>query len=73
MILSDYYKFQKLTASIYRYDAKDSTGSYDTFERLLINKARFNIGGLSLNYVDRPSFGKVTRPGKRRKRSPKGQ
>ena len=54
MILTDYYKTQKLTDAASRYDVTQSTASYDLFENLLINKKKFNVGGLSLNYVDRP-------------------
>ncbi len=54
MILTDYYKGQKLTEAQSRYDVTASTWDYDLFERLLINKLKFNIGGLSFNYVPRP-------------------
>ena len=54
MILTDYYKGQKLTDAQSRFDITASTGEYDLFEILLINKRVFNIGGLSFNYVPRP-------------------
>jgi len=55
MILTDYYKAELLTASKCRYDVTTSSVSYDFFERTLINKRSYNIGGLSLNIVQRPS------------------
>jgi hypothetical protein len=54
MILTDYYKGQRLTEAQSRFDVTSSTGEYDLFEILLINKLKFNIGGLSFNYVPRP-------------------
>lgn len=54
MILTDYYKAQKLTQAQYRFDVTASTGEYDLFETLLINKKVFNVGGLSLNCGHRP-------------------
>jgi len=54
MILTDYYKGQKLTDAQSRFDITASTGEYDLFERLLINKQKFNIGGLSFNFGQRP-------------------
>ncbi len=51
---TDYYKFEKLTQAESRFDVTMSTASYEPFESLLINKRKFNIGGLSFNYVDRP-------------------
>lgn len=53
MILSDYYKGELLTDGKYRFDITASTGEYDSFENLLINKRKFNVGGLSFNYVPR--------------------
>ncbi len=55
MILTDYYKAQKLTQAECRFDVVLSTQSYEHFENLLINKRKFNVGGLSFNYVDRPA------------------
>ena len=55
MILTDYYKAEKLTVAQCRYDITISTNSYELFENLLINKRKFNVGGLSFNYVDRPA------------------
>ena len=54
MILTDYYKGEKLTDSKSRYDITSSTQEYDLFESLLINKRIFNIGGLSFNCGQRP-------------------
>ena len=54
MILIDYYKGEKLTDAKSRFDITTSTGEYDLFESLLINKRGFNIGGLSFNLVTRP-------------------
>lgn len=54
MILTDYYKGQKLTNANSRFDITASTGGYDFFETLLINKQKFNIGGLSFNFGQRP-------------------
>lgn len=55
MILTDYYKAQKLTNAESRYDVVESAGSYEYLESLLINKRKFNVGGLSFNYVPRPT------------------
>jgi hypothetical protein len=54
MILTDYYKGQRLTAAQSRFDVTISTWGYDFFEKLLINKLKFNVGGLSFNFVPRP-------------------
>ncbi|HMG16619.1 MAG TPA: hypothetical protein VK590_14275 [Saprospiraceae bacterium] len=54
MIPTDYYKGERLTDSKYRYDITASTGEYDLFEMLLINKQKFNVGGQSFNLVERP-------------------
>ncbi len=54
MIFTDYYKGEKLTDAKSRYDITASTGEYDFFESLLINKRGFNIGGHSINLVSRP-------------------
>lgn len=54
MILTDYYKGEKLTEAKSRFDIITSTGEYDFFENLLINKQKFNIGGLSFNCGQRP-------------------
>jgi hypothetical protein len=54
-IFTDYYKGQLLTDAKSRYDVTDSTGGYPLFEMLLINKLKFNVGGLSFNYAPRPS------------------
>lgn len=55
MILTDYYKGVKMTDAESRFDVKNSTQSYEPFESLLINKRKFNVGGLSFNYVPRPA------------------
>lgn len=61
MIFTDYYIGEKITDSEFRYDITKSTESYELFENLLINKRKFNVGGLSFNYVQRPSnFGGTT-------------
>jgi hypothetical protein len=54
MTFTDYYRGQKLTDAKCRFDITASTGSYDLFESLLINKQKFNIGGLSFNFGERP-------------------
>jgi hypothetical protein len=54
MILTDYYKGEKLTEAQCRFDITASTGEYDLFESLLINKRKFNIGGLSFNFAPQP-------------------
>jgi len=54
MMLTDYYQGQKLTEAKSRFDIVASTGEYDFFENLLINKQKFNIGGLSFNCGQRP-------------------
>lgn len=54
MILTDYYCGKKLTDAKSRFDVVKSTGSYDLFERSLINKQKFNVGGLSFNCTKRP-------------------
>jgi hypothetical protein len=54
MILTDYYKAEKITDGKSRFDITASTGDYDLFENLLTNKLKFNIGGLSFNFVERP-------------------
>jgi len=51
---TDYYKGEKLTDAKFRYDITASTGEYDYFESLLINKRGFNIGGLSFNRTPTP-------------------
>lgn len=55
MILTDYYQAKKLTVAESRYDVTNSTQSYEPFESLLVNKRKFNVGGLSFNYVPRPA------------------
>ena len=54
MILTDYYKGEKLTGAKSRYDITASSGEYDFFESLLINKRGFNVGGLSFYCGERP-------------------
>ena len=53
-IFTDYYKGELLTDAKSRYDVTRSTGGYPLFESLLINKQKFNVGGLSFNYTPRP-------------------
>lgn len=55
MIFTDYYQGQRMNDAECRYDIQKSTESYELFENLLINKRKFNVGGLSFNYVQRPS------------------
>ena len=55
MIVTDVYKAQKLTDAESRYDVDNSTQEYELFESLLINKRKYNVGGLSFNYVPRPA------------------
>ena len=52
--ITDYYKGEKLTDAKSRFDITSSTGEYDYFESLLINKRTFNIGGLSIYLTGRP-------------------
>ena len=54
MILTDYYRGEKITDAKCRYDIVACYGEYDLFESVLINKNRFNIGGHSFNLVTRP-------------------
>lgn len=54
MILTDYYRGEKLTTAQSRFDIIASTCEYDLFENLLINKRKFNVGGLSFNFGQRP-------------------
>ncbi len=54
MTFTDYYKGQRLTDAKSRFDITSSTGEYDFFEKMLINKLKFNIGGLSFNFGERP-------------------
>ena len=52
---TDCYIFEQLAVSQYRFDCTHSTGCYPFFEENLMNKQRFNIGGLSVNYSPKPS------------------
>jgi len=54
MILTDYYKGEKLTLAKCRFDITVSTGEYDLFESLLINKSKFNVTGLSFYFSYQP-------------------
>lgn len=54
MILTDYYKGEKLTDAKSRYDIIKSTGEYEPFERVLTNKRGYNTLGLSFNCIARP-------------------
>lgn len=53
-VFTDYYKGCLLSTSKSRFDIDMSTQSYPFFESLLINKIKFNVGGLSFNYSPRP-------------------
>jgi hypothetical protein len=55
MIITDYLKGEKLTSAKSRFDIVASSDEYDLFERLLINKRGFNVGGHSINLVERPA------------------
>ena len=55
MILTDLYIGQKMTLAESRRDVVNSTQGYEPFESLFINKRKFNVGGLSFNYVPRPA------------------
>jgi hypothetical protein len=54
MILTDYYKGEKLTDRKTVFDITASTGEYDYFETVLIVKRGINKGGLSFNFGQRP-------------------
>ncbi len=54
MILTDYYKGEKLTDRKTVFDVTASTGEYDYFENLLRVKRGINRGGLSFNFGERP-------------------
>lgn len=54
MILTDYLKGEKHTQAKCRFDIVSSFGEYDLFESLLINKRGFNVGGHSINLIERP-------------------
>ncbi|WP_430972640.1 hypothetical protein [Sunxiuqinia rutila] len=56
MILSDYYKAEKLqeVKAKYRFEISKSTMEYDRFQLLLINKRNPNPRGWSFNFVPRP-------------------
>lgn len=49
-IFTDYYKGELLTIAKSRYDVTFKAGAYPPFETLLLNKSKFNVGGLSFNY-----------------------
>lgn len=53
MTLTDYYKGKKLTSAKSRFEIVSSTEGYDPFEKLLINKRKFNVGGHSFNCSQR--------------------
>ena len=53
-IFTEYYRAGKLTNTKSRFDITASTNIYDYFEKMLINKRKFNVGGLSFNLVQRP-------------------
>lgn len=54
MILTDIYKGEKAPDKKTRYEVVASTGNYDLFESILINKRNPNKGGQSFNFVDTP-------------------
>lgn len=54
MILTDYYHAEKTPEKKCRFEITASTGGYDLFESLLINKRGSNKGGHSINLVQRP-------------------
>ena len=54
MFLDSYYKGEKISDAKIRYDITESNGNYPPFEVRLINKRKFNIGGLSFNCGNRP-------------------
>lgn len=54
MILTDYYKGEKLTDRKTVFDVTASTGEYDYFESLLRVKQGINKGGLSFNFGATP-------------------
>ena len=56
MILTDLYVGLNDANTKTRYDVVLSTGSYDFFEQILINKKKPNVGGLSFYYVDTPKI-----------------
>jgi hypothetical protein len=60
-IFTDYYLGVKHADRKCRYDITKSTQSYPLFEQILINKAKFNVGGLSFNYGQTPSHYKADR------------
>jgi hypothetical protein len=47
-VLNHYYRFIKTTGAT-RHDCNASTGDYEYFETRLINKIKYNVGGLSIN------------------------
>lgn len=55
MILTDYYYALKDSTKKTRYDVVSSSGSYDYFESLFVNKKEPNKGGLAFYIVDQPS------------------
>lgn len=63
IVFTDCYKGQLLTDAKNRYDIVSSTQSYPFFESLLINKTKFNVGGLSFNYSTRPKGFKPNKEG----------
>ncbi len=56
MLLTDLYIAKKHpeVSSKWRYDVVQSTGSYDFFESLMLNKKNPNLGGLSYHFIDTP-------------------
>lgn len=50
IIFTDYYFAQLLTDAKSRFDVIKKYGGYPPFETSLLNKTKFNVGGLSFNY-----------------------
>ena len=50
LIFTDYYKAEQIAEAKSRYDIILKNGTYPIFETQLLNKTKFNVGGLSFNY-----------------------
>jgi hypothetical protein len=52
ILFTDYYRAERLSSnSKDRFDITHKKGAYEVFETKLINKSKFNVGGLSLTYA----------------------
>ena len=52
IIFTDYYRAERLSISAKdRFDITHKKGAYEVFETKLINKTKYNVGGLSLTYA----------------------